>query len=210
MIQSFQNNVIVEVSTKYISNISSILKMAAIQNMSSVDPADYVNIMGTVVSVPSCIMDKREYKGFSLQDIEIGDTALFSYSVIYDLDPNSPEYPIYRNRIWHEGKELFAVDIPKLFAVIRNGEIIMLNGYVMTTVYKESKVVLPQHLKKIKKAAECEVMHIGYHKENENAINVFQGDKIYFNSFKAQKYQINGKSFCIINQKQILGKVLAN
>ena len=49
------NRVVLTVDTKYVRNFTSILKMAAIQNNSSVDPSDYVNIMGKVISVPTAI-----------------------------------------------------------------------------------------------------------------------------------------------------------
>lgn len=86
MIRTSKNNVVVRVKTKYIKNITNILKMSAIQQHSTIDPADYVNIVGEVVALPLEIEDKREYKGFGVDDIKIGDTAIFSHSVIYEFE----------------------------------------------------------------------------------------------------------------------------
>ena len=207
MTQSQVNNVIVKVKTKYIGNISKILQLSAIQNGSSVDSVDLVNIMGEIVSLPRTISDKIGYKGFSTKDLQVGDTAIFSYNVIHDfVIPAEDADPIYRNRLMYEGEEYFLADITRIFGVIRNEEIIMVNGYVMASEFSESSLVLPASLKKIKKAAETDVMHIGFPKLQEENINVIQGDRIYFNSMTAQKYQINQKPFSIIQQNKIFGK----
>lgn len=207
MIQSPINNVIVKVKTKYIGNISKILQLSAIQNGSSVDSVDLVNIMGEVVSLPRTISDKIGYKGFSTKDIQVGDTAIFSYNVIHDfVIPEEDADPVYRNRFMYKNEEYFLADITKVFGVIRDGEIIMINGYVMSSEFSDSNFVLPASLKKIKKAAETNVMHIGYPKLEESNIDIESGDKIYFNSMTAQKYQINQKPFSIIQQNKIFGK----
>ena len=207
MIQSPVNNVIVKVKTKYIGNISKILQLSAIQNGSSVDSVDLVNIMGEIVSLPRTVSDKIGYVGFSTKDMQVGDTAIFSYSVIHDfVIPEEDADPIYRNRFMYKGEEYFLADITKIFGVIRDEEIIMVNGYVMASEFSESNFVLPASLKKIKKAAETNVMHIGYPKTEETSIDIDNGDKIYFNSITAQKYQINQKPFSIIQQNKIFGK----
>lgn len=211
MIQSPENNVIVKVKTKYIGNISKILQLSSIQNGASVDSVDLVNIMGEVVSLPRTISDKIGYKGFTTKDIQVGDTAIFSYSVIHDfVIPAEDADPIYRNKMMYKGEEYFLADITKIFGVIRDGEIIMINGYVMTGTFTESTLVLPSTLKKLKKAAETEVMYNGNSKTTEAPIDINQGDVIYFNSMTAQKYQINNKPFSIISQNKIFGKFISD
>lgn len=97
MLQSTQNNVIVEVAHKYIAHISNLMRIASIQQGASVDPSQFVNIMGTVHSIPKSISDKREDKGFTTDNIQVGDTAIFSYLVIYDLIMDEPDAePIYK------------------------------------------------------------------------------------------------------------------
>lgn len=207
MLQSVLNNILVTVDHKYIGNMTDIMRLSAIQDNSSVDSSDLVNIIGKVVSIPKVISNKREYAGFTTENIQIGDVAIFSYLVISELTPIPDKDDCnFKNRIWFKGVEYFAVDIKNVFAVIRNGEIIMQNGYVMTTIPEESKIILPTHLRRVKKAAKCEVMHIGYPKTNKTPIEIEQGDTVYCNPFSAQKYQIKEKKFCIITQNNILGK----
>lgn len=211
MIKSPENNVMVKVKTKYIGNISKVLQLSAIQNGSSVDSVDLVNIMGEVVSLPHTISNKIGYKGFSTKEIQVGDIAIFSYSIIHDfVIPYENADPIYRNRIFYKGNEYFMADITKIFGVIRDGEIKMINGYVMTGTFQESTLIIPASLKKIKKAAETEVMNIGGSKTTETLIDVTQGDKVYFNSTTAQKYQINNKPFSIVSQNKIFGKFISD
>lgn len=202
------NNLVVKVKTKYIGNISKLLQLSAIQNGSSVDSVDLVNIVGEIVSLPKIITDwKIGYKGFSTKDMMVGDTAIFSYSIIHDfVIPGENADPVYRNRFFYKGEEYFLADITKIFGVIRDGKIIMVNGYVMAGTFTESQLIIPAKLKKIKKAAETSVMHIGFTKTTENSIDVKDNDTIYFNGMTAQKYQINEKPFTILPQNKIFGK----
>ena len=86
MIQSVQNNLVITMATKYIRNISDIMKRANIQNISSVSPTDMVQIIGKVESIPKRVTTcKRDYKGFSTKDLQVGDTLLFRYDVVYDF-----------------------------------------------------------------------------------------------------------------------------
>lgn len=210
MLQAPTTNVLVSVKTKYTSHISKIMKLAAIQNLSSVDPADVVNIVGTVESIPKELPKTKDFEGFSTKDLEVGDTVIFSYRVICEMLATETDEPKYKNRIYYGDKEYFAADIRKIFGIIRGEEIIMINGYVMATEFFESKIVLPQHMRRIKQAARSQVMHIGLPKENAKPIDVYAGDYVYFNPFVAQKYTIGEKKFIILSQQHILGKDAAD
>ena len=63
--QSPANNVIVQIKQKYNRAVGKIAKLAAIQQHSSVDPANFVNIYGIVVSVPRETGMGKTYKDFS-------------------------------------------------------------------------------------------------------------------------------------------------
>ncbi len=202
------NNIIVQVATKYISNISSILKIAAIEANSSVDSTDIVNIVGTVISIPKKITtDVRGYAGFSTKDIQVGDTAIFRFDVIHAFTDMSKTESKYKNMIWYYGQEYWLCDIQKVFGVIRNGEIIMVNGYVMLTDFEPKKIFLPAHMRNIKGTQKSEVMHIGAAKTNAIQILAAKGDEVFYNPNQAAKYQINNKPFRIIQQDKILGKL---
>lgn len=208
MIQAPHNNIIVKVKSKYTDSVSKIRQLSSIQNLSSVDPSDLVNIRGEVVSIPKSIINERDYEGYSLNNIKVGDNAIFSYKVIFDLDATHTDVPVFKNRIWYKGEEFFLCDIRNLFAVGRGEEIIMLNGYVMTTEFEESKIVLPQYMRRIKGCVKAQVIHIGESKTNTNLVKIYQNDTVCFNPFIAQKYQIKDKKFCIISQNHILGKIM--
>jgi co-chaperonin GroES (HSP10) len=203
------NSIIVKVKTKYIGNISNILKISAIEHGSSVDSVDLVNIMGEVVGLPRKIESQKVgYKGFSADEIKIGDTAIFSYNIIHDFKIEADGEQVYRNRFFYQNEEYFVADITKVFGVIKGEDIVMINGYAMLGEYKESQLIIPAALKKLKKASETFVMHIGLPKTNENKIDAKSEDIVYFNPMVAQKYQINGKRFTILTQNKIFGKKL--
>jgi co-chaperonin GroES (HSP10) len=207
MIQSPANKVIVHPKTKYIKHITDLMKRASIQNGASVDPSDVVNIVGEIVSIPATISDTRDYEGFTTEDLQIGDIAIFSYKVIYDLIIKQENgEPVYRNLLPYNGKEYFLCDIRNLFGVIRGEDIVMVNGYVMLTEFEEDKIITPQAMKKHKKAKQSQIMHIGNPRTSLTPINAKNGDTVYFNSQKAQHYQINDKKFIILQQEKILGK----
>lgn len=206
MIQAAKNKLFVEVEHKSIKNISNLMKISAIENNSSVHLEDYVNIVGTIVSLPKMIDTEKEYANFSLDNIKVGDKAIFSHSVISEMILPNPESDwLHKNRVWYEGKELFSVDITRLFGVIRNGEIIMVNGYVMLTQYTDRKILLPTHMKKTKGNVTSDIMYIGEPQKGMPTLSVKQGDTVFYNPFKATKYQINGKPFVITQQHHILG-----
>jgi len=204
MLQATTNSLIIKVDHKYIGNISSVMKLASIQNNASVDPNDLVNIMGEVISIPKKIDSIREYDGFTTKGIVVGDTAIFSYSVISDIIMDEDKL-IHKNNFQYHGKDYFLCDITKIFAVIRNGEIIMLNGYVIGTPLEESTIVLPASMKRQKKAAHSTLMQINVPRGNIKKVKAKIGDTFYVNPFTVQKYQINGKRFIISEQDKIFG-----
>ncbi len=210
MLQPPLNNVLVKVKRKYAENATSkIFKLAEIQNQSSVSAADCVQITGEVVALPLGIGKGVEYEGFTTKDIMLGDIAIFRYDVIFDFvqqkqDENAE--PEFKNRIWYNGVEYFLADIRKIFGVIRGEQIIMINGYVMVEEFEESKIVLPQHLKRTKQSASTSVLYTGHPKLNQKIAPISQMDKVLFNPFTAQHYEIKGKKFCIIPQDKIFGK----
>lgn len=205
-VQSTSNNVFVKVKAKYIKNITAMVKRAAIENLSTIEPSDYVNIVGEVVSLPKSITTDRWHEGMTTEHIKIGDTVLFSRQVIYDLDATHLEEPVYKNRIYHEAEEYFAADIAHIYGIIRPEGITMINGWVMLTEFQESKIVVPAYMKQMKKSVSSEIMYTGYPKTNQQPINAQQGDTVFYSPFTAQKYQINDKPFIIIPQEKIFGK----
>jgi co-chaperonin GroES (HSP10) len=210
MIEAPANKLIVYPKTKYARNITDLMKRSAIQNGATVDPADVVNITGEILSIPKTISQTKDYEGFSTDDIQVGDIGIFSYRVIYDLIIKQENgEPVYKNLIKYNGKEYFSCDIRNLFGVIRDGEIIMVNGYVMLTEYEPKRIILSANIKNQKEATSSNILHIGNSKQNVFKINAHQNDLVYYNSSLAQHYNINEKKFIILSQDKILGREIA-
>ena len=212
MIQSPLNNVVIQVETKYHKNFSNMVKRSNLNPGSQVNPADFVQIIGKVISVPKAISNRFDYKGFTTNDIYPDDIAIFRYDVIYDFleNPNGNE-PLYKNMVWFKGKEYFFADIQKIFGVIRAGEIIMVNGYCMVeNMTVPSALILPQHLKNVIQASSATLTNIGRPLNHMKAIEAQPGDTVYYNPSILQNYEINGKKFGVLTQKQILGRKVSS
>jgi len=209
MLQSPQNKVIVSVKSKYIKDFGDLTKRISIEDNTSVHLEDLVNIVGTVESLPVSISNEGHYKDYSLEGINVGDTVLFSFSVIYDLYQKKQDVGeiIHRNRIQYRGKEYWLADITKIFGVITPIDIQMVNGYVMAEQFEEDKIFMQPESRKSRKCKSSVLMHIGRPKVGHKRVNAEPGDLIYYNPLKVQKYQINGKPFIILNQSHILGRV---
>lgn len=207
MVQSPLNNVVVKIKHKFTEGITGVAKLAAIQNLSSINIEDYVTITGDVVSPPLEISKRREYAGYGCSDIKPGDTAIFSYSVVSDMVQDSPETPPkFKNSFWYNGAEYFNCDILRLFAVIRDGEIRMQNGYVMLSeIEKPALIFLPNNLKKTVGVSSGVVSAIGDPLNGCKKVSSKVGDTVFFNPNVVQSYKINGKPFYIIPQHHILG-----
>lgn len=206
MFQPTENKVLVRVLSKHIQAVTNILRLSALQNNTTIDPADFVSITGEVIALPK-IINGLGYEGFTTDDIYEGDIAIFSYQVIYDLDYiAATEKVIYKNMVVYKGEEYFLADIRNIFGVIRGGDIYMVNGYVMLGEYPAGIIVLQNSSKKVKGTTHSTVMHIGKPKDGQPAIDVSSGDEVLFSPYKPQHYQINGKPFIILRQNQILGR----
>lgn len=206
--EATENNLIITMPTKYIRNISDILKRADIQNMSTVSPADLVQIVGRVVSIPKKIRtNKRGYEGFTINDIRVGDKVFFRYDVVFDLKAVSEKENVYRNMFEYNAKEYWLLNIQKLFGVIREDGIKMLNGYVMIHDFPEDLIHVPVHIKKFRGTKKSKIICIGNSKSKEKPIKAYSGDTVIFDPTKTSKYEINGKHFRIIQQKFLLGKI---
>jgi len=208
MFQSPSNNIVIKVKTKWIDNFDNILRMAALNPQSMLNPADYVQIRGEVVSIPKSISKRKDYEGYSLSDIRVGDTAIFSNQVISTTTQLEPEAePVYKNRVYYNGEEYFMADIQHIYAVVRNKQIRMQNGYVMVTdMEKPPLIIMATQTKKLISSAQAVITHIGRSLTTERPIDAMPGDTVYFNPSKLLNYQMNGIPFGILKQSHILGK----
>jgi co-chaperonin GroES (HSP10) len=210
-LKSPANKLIVYPKSRFAKNISDLMKRASIENGATVDPSDCVNITGEIISLPDYISPTNDYKGFSTKDLKVGDVAIFSFRVIYDyVIKKEGEEPVLKNSIVTNDKEYFLCDIRHVFGVIRDGQIIMVNGWVMLDEFEPSKIILSASLKKQKNATASRILYIGSSRTHLKKIDAQPGDMVFYNSMKAQHYQINDKKFIILPQNLILGKDLSN
>lgn len=205
MITSPTNKLIVKVAKNWIKNPTDVSRVsAAADENTSVDLADYVQIVGDVVSLPKSISPHNEYKGYSTKDIKEGDVVIFSYLVLHDTKRKGDEW-VYANAIYHEGQEYFLADIKHIFAVIRGEEIIMVNGWVMLNQIEEDKIIVPAYIRNAQKALSSEILFIGHSRTHLPPISAQAGDMAFFPKNRAQKYELAGKKFLILPQEKILG-----
>lgn len=213
MFQPAKDNIVLKLTSKYIGNYSKIMKAANLNPANQLNPADLVQIVGEIVALPKEIsQSKYGLKGFSLKDISVGDTAIFRFDVVFDLqEAEFSDVPLYKNMIWYKGQEYWLCRIDKLFAIIRKADqsIKMVNGYVMIEdLEEESKIYLPAYQKRISKAREGTLAQIGNTKLGEKMIEAFPGDRVLVHPLKLQHYQIKEKKFAICRQQDVFARIL--
>lgn len=195
---------LIRVKSKFTQHFDKMIAMANLHQGTQVNPADYVNIVGEVVAVPRSVNKRMDFEGFSPKDIQVGDQAIFSYSVIYNLEELPDGKFKYLNQLNYKKDELFRADITQIFAVIRDGEIIMVNGYVMLTDISEpSKLVLVTTKKVNPTAVSATIAVIGNPLTNKKPIDVNVGERVLLDHRKIQQYQIKEQKFGIVQQRHI-------
>lgn len=205
------NKIYVKVKSKFIGNYSNIIKAANVTAGSQLNPADLAQIVGEVVSLPKKITTEvRGYEKLSIENIQVGDTAIFSYRVIWNHQVvmkynyqtgKDEEDVVLHNSVWYRGQEYFRCDVMDIFAVIRDGKVIMLNNWCMIEdMDKPSVIILPQRLTKLKNAVKATLTNC-YQDDIE------KGATVFCHPNKIQHYAINEKKFGIIKQKDICGSL---
>jgi hypothetical protein len=211
MFQPPINKVVVTVETKHIGSVTNIMRAANLNPGSQLNPADLVQIVGTVVALPKSVStQERGYEGYSIKDIEIGNKAIFSYLVIYDYLVNAELDTLeYKNMVFYKGKEYFLVDIQLLFAVIKKDSIKMINGFVMLEdMDAEPQILIPQYQKRVARAREATLSQIGNNLDGQKMVEAFPGDRVLVHPHRFQEYKIAQKKFWISSQKHLFGRVL--
>jgi len=207
-LQSPMDNLIVSIKSKYTKDFGTLTKRLSIGDATSVHVEDFAQIVGTVVSLPKSISQKNIDNGYSLEGINVGDTVIFAFNVVFDFYQKEPDgAPIYRNRISTGLKDYWLADITKIFGVIRGEEVSMVNGFVMATPFKGDLIFTQPQNRRSRVAKSSEVMWVGSPRTTQKPIDIQQGDTIFYNPKKTTKYQINDKPFIILSQQNVFGKV---
>lgn len=204
MLQSPFNNVLLKIDDLFVKQYGAVAKTSVMYaHGSDINPADMVNIVGEVVALPAKILEETPgYKGFSVKDIQVGDTAIFRFDVIYEF----VEKQRFKNFFWYRGNEYWVAAIPKIFGVIRKGEIIMINGYCMVEgMNNPTNIILPNNMKNIDGIGSATLTQIGNNLTHLPKMAAEPGDTVYFDPRKLQKYEIGRKKFGILRQHQLFG-----
>jgi len=200
------NNCLIGIDLVYTSNLSKMIAGANLNPGTQVNPADYVASVGEVISLPKMISNKREFRGFSTKDICPGDKCIIRYDVVFKFHGTDDGSKKFKNYFWYDRKDYWVASIDKIFGVIRNGEIIMINGYCMIEdMEKKSSIIGNAQTKKGAVAASAILTGIGNNLTHLPKIKAQRGDRVYYNPSIVQSYKIGGKEFGIISQKHILG-----
>lgn len=173
-------------------------------------PEEHAMLEGTVVSLPDGIIEREDYKGFTL-DLEPGDQILMRYDVVFAFtDQPDRSTAVYKNLLFWEGQEIWQVDIQKIFAVVRKDAIRMLNGYVLCELYIEHHtdgiLIIPEAYRDVPKNSQVFIRAIGPRLPAIRTMDLQVGDRVACVPGVAQHYQINTKKFCILKRSHILGK----
>lgn len=204
VIETAVNDILVEVKGTLQESFYNMIRRANLNPASEINPNDYVNIVGKVVSIPRSVCKRMDYKDFKIHDLQVGDRLIFSYMVIGKIDELPDGEFAHANSVVIKGKEYWRCDIRHAFAVIKSdGQISMLNDYVMITPPKPpTTLILPTNDRKVRKwATEAAVEAIGG--ENKNKLQV--GDTVLVDYKKAQHYKLQDAKFGIIESKYIYG-----
>jgi co-chaperonin GroES (HSP10) len=196
--------VLLTVKSKFTQDFDKMIGMANLNPASRVNPADYVNIVGEIVAVPRSIAQRKDLKGYSTQDLQVGDTALFSYQVIYNIQELPDGKFLFRNQLNYKNLEVFRAGISQIFAVIRDGQIIMVNGYVMLdNISEPSRLVLATSKRMTPNAVSANVTAIGNPLTTSRPIEVEMGQTVYLDHKKIQHYTYKDMKFGIVQQRHI-------
>jgi len=200
------NNCLIGIDVVYTSNLSKMLAGANLNPGTQINPADYVASVGNVISLPKMISERRDYKGFSTKDIRVGDKCIIRYDVVFKFHDTDDGSKKFKNYFWYNRKDYWAASIDKIFGVIRDGQIIMINGYCMVEdMEKKSLIVTNAETKKKTTAVSAILTGIGNNLTYLPNIKAQRGDRVYYNPTLVQTYKIGSKEFGIISQKHILG-----
>ncbi len=173
-------------------------------------PEEHAMLQATVVSVPKAIMNRQDYEGMTIE-VQPGDRILMRYDVVFSYT-HQPERdtPIYKNVLLYQGIEYWKVDLQKIFGIIQEDTIIMVNGYVCCDLLEEEQedsglILRPDNFRKKERRDKMVVRYIGRPLAGQPALNCDPGDIIYCSPGVAQLYEINQKNFYIIKQSHIVG-----
>lgn len=177
-------------------------------------PEEFAMLQARVVSVPKGVTERNDYKGVVV-DISPGDKILMRYDVVFSYkDQPDRDSPVFKNLLfdYNEKKqrfeELWLCDILQIFAIIREREFVMINGYVLLDPIVEERdslsslIIIPDNYKQTSPKYRARIRAI-----NSKKFDLQAGDEVYINPATVMCYQINLDKFYVIKENYLLAKV---
>lgn len=201
--QPIYNNVLVQVDSEKKTTIKhGALELVAAGTDYNEDLSVYAQTLGRCVNVPRGASDGifRQIE----QEVRVGDEVVLHYN---SIDENQS--------FEHEGETLYLVPYDYIFAVIRDGEIVMIGGRVLCLpIYEgveedgmvvkktESGIITDINVKHdLKKAI---LSHIGTPLKNCKTLPVNTGDLVWYDKDADFENTIMGKKYFVMTQEDLL------
>lgn len=174
-------------------------------------PEEYAMLKAKVVSVPPGVINRNDYKGYTIS-MEPGDEILIRYDVVFAYkDQPDRDTPVYKNLIFEYNEqfekfeELWLCDILQVFAIIKDGKYHMINGFVMLEPIVDkradftSRIIRPDSFNNVLIKDRAIVQAA-----NSKDLPISVGDTVYINPNMVMQYQLNMDKFYIIKEHYIL------
>lgn len=175
-------------------------------------PEEYAMLKARVISVPPGVINRQDYKGYSIC-VEPGDEILIRYDVVFAyVDQPNQDSPVYKNLLFVHNEqlqrydEMWLCDILQVFAIIRDGQYIMINSFVMLDLITDkradftSRIIRPDNYNNIIMKNKAVVRAVS------RASHLSVGATVYINPQTVMQYQLNLEKFYIIKEQYILGR----
>lgn len=175
-------------------------------------PEEYAMLKARVVSVAPDVINRFDYKGYKMC-VEPGDEILIRYDVVFAYkDQPDRDTPVYKNLLFvfneekQQYEEVWLCDILQVFAIIKNGQYYMINGFVMLNQIIDKKadftnrIIRPDNYNNIIMKDRAVIRAV-----NSKDLPICAGDTVYINPHMVMEYQINLEKFYIIKEQYILG-----
>lgn len=177
-------------------------------------PEEHAMLKANVVSVPPGVINRPDYKGYSIC-VEPGDEILIRYDVVFSyVDQPDRDSPIYKNLIFQYDEErqlyqeLWLCDILQVFAIIKAKEYHMINGFVMLDPILEKRADFTSRIIRPDSYNNNVLKNQAIVKAVANRPDISVGNTVYINPSTVMQYQLNLDKFYIIKEQYILGKQL--
>lgn len=168
-------------------------------------------VTGTIVSLPNRLSKRPELRGKVIEGAE-GEEVIISYMVVYDMEQRENDTPVHNNLFYYNGEYYWKCDTFAVLGFIRGEQLIPAQGYVFLEAVEEPKeeriglIWMPESTVKEQPKGKGKVIGVGANKTTDPKLGIQEGDVVRFADKFAQKYEVRGRKFLILDQSKILAK----